>query len=430
MESIVSLVNYKNSPESLKYAIELCNGFQELQIDSSILIKPNFVTWNNEFDLPPYGVYTTTQLVEDLVIILKEFGCHNITVAEGAVTMSGHSDTPNVFKGLGYEKLAQKYDIKLLDLNNSESEKIKVNDKISYNISKDALESDFFINFPVLKTHSQTKVSLAIKNLKGCLKTSSKKFCHHPVLSLEYCFQFLPDYIKPSLNIIDGIYALERGPLHFGRAYRKGIIIASKDIFAADIVAAKSMGYNPEDINHFKYYAERHNYSMNINDYKIIGESLEEHIDLLKWDWDWTKDNIGPKIFEKLGVSGVSVPKYDESLCSGCSPISNMTNIYLLSAFKEQPFPSIEILNGKRMQARTGYENTILLGNCVIRANENNSNIKNAIKVKGCPPSERKLVDTLKKIGIPVQDNAYQEYLMNLSKKYEGKPEFDKNFFL
>lgn len=428
-QPVVSIVKYENSIDSLKKAIDLCNGFKELKPDLRILIKPNILTWNEGTSLPPYGVFTTTRLVEDLIILLKEYGCSKITVGEGAVAMSGQSDTPAVFKALGYEKLAEKYGIKLIDLNESPTKSIKVNDEITYNIASDALDTDFFINFPVLKTHSQTKVSLAIKNLKGCLKTSSKKMCHHPKLNLEYCFQFLPDYIKPKLNIIDGIYALERGPLYWGTAYRKNLIIASTDILGIDIVSAKLIGYNASEIRHIKEYSQRLNKSIDLKDYVIRGESIESNISPLKWDWAWTKDNTGPGVFEKMGIKGLAIQKYDETLCSGCSPISNMTNIYILSAFKGQTFPSVEIVNGKRALARSGYDKTILLGNCIIKANEHNSNIKHAIKVKGCPPSEQDLISSLKTVGIDVNDKAYMDYVETQSKKYDGKPEFNWDFY-
>ena len=168
--------------------------------------------------------------------------------------------------------------------------------------------------------------------------------------------------MKPSLTIVDGIYALERGALHFGNAFRKDIIIASRDILAADMVAAKTMGFNPQDIIHFVEYGKRHNKSLDLNDYAIKGAVLENHVKPLKWDWGWTKDNTGPSIFEKFGISGTAVPKYDETLCSGCSPFANMVNILVLSAFQGQPLPRVEILNGKKMQARPGYDKTVLIG--------------------------------------------------------------------
>jgi Ni,Fe-hydrogenase III small subunit len=291
------------------------------------------------------------------------------------------------------------------------------------------VESDFLINVPVLKTHAQTKVSLGLKNLKGCLKTSSKKLCHHVGLGLENCFTFVADYAKPALTIVDGIYALERGALHFGNAFRKDIIVASRDILAADMVAAKTIGFNPEDIPHFVGYGTRHNMSLTLSDYEIRGEALENHVKPLKWDWGWTQDNTGPSVFEKFGVTGTAVPKYDETLCSGCSPFANMVNILVLSAFKGDPLPKVEILNGKKMQARPGYENTILIGNCIIAANKENENIRKAINVTGCPPSPDDVIAALRETGINIHEGTYWTYLKQQAEKYDNQEAYSWDFY-
>lgn len=107
------------------------------------------------------------------------------------------------------------------------------------------------------------------------------------------------------------------------------------------------MGYSGSDIRHFLNYGKRHGKSTSIEDYTIVGENIDDHVKPLKWDWTWTEDNTGPGIFAKLGITGTALPKYDETLCSGCSPIANLSSILVLSAFKGEPLPKVEILNGK-----------------------------------------------------------------------------------
>jgi Ni,Fe-hydrogenase III small subunit len=333
------------------------------------------------------------------------------------------------YAGLGYQSLVKKYGIRLIDFNAGKFVNIKVQEELTFHIAKEAVESDFLINFPVLKTHAQSKVSLGLKNLKGCLKTSSKKLCHHTNLGLEYCFSFVADCVKPALTIVDGIYALERGALHFGNAFRKDIIIASRDTLAADMVAAKTMGFDSQDITHFVEYGKRHNTSLNLQDYEIRGEELENHIKPLKWDWGWTKENTGPAIFEKFGVTGTAVPKYDETLCSGCSPFANMVNILVLSALEGKPLPRIEILNGKRMQARPGYDTTVLIGNCIIKANRENVNIRKAIEVKGCPPDPTDVISALREAALHVSESAYWGYMKQQGEKYDNQDGYSWDFY-
>ena len=429
MKPLVSLVQYTGSPDSLKETIELCSGFEKLDKNAGVLIKPNLVTWDNQYTIAPFGVFTTTRLVEDLVIMLKDYGVRDISIGEGSVEFQKGTGTMDAYTGLGYNKLIKKYGIKLVDFNVSESVIMKVQDGLTLHCAKEAVESDFLINFPVLKTHAQSKVSLGLKNLKGCLKTSSKKLCHHTNLGLEYCFTFVADCVKPALTIVDGIYALERGALHFGNAFRKDVIIASRDILAADMVAAKTMGFDPQDIVHFIEYGKRNNKSLNLGDYEVVGEALADHVKPLKWDWGWTKDNTGPSIFEKFGVSGTAVPKYDETLCSGCSPFANMVNILVLSAFKGQPLPRVEILNGKKMQARPGYDKTVLLGNCIIKANKENINIRKSIKVTGCPPNPTDVIAALREAELDINERAYWGYLRQQGEKYDNQDGYSWDFY-
>ncbi len=422
-------MKYAASPDSLRRTIELCDGFRHLNPSDRVLIKPNLVAWDDRFSIAPFGVYTTTRLIEDMIICLKDLGCNRITIGEGSVQLRKGMGTMQAFEGLGYKVLAKRYGVDLVDFNDSKTEKFIFHDDMSLHIAKEAVEQDFFINFPVLKTHGQTKVSLGLKNLKGCLKRSSKKRCHHTELDLEYCFSFIADFIKPSLTVVDGIFALERGALHFGTAFRKDIIIASTDVLGADLAAAFTMGYRGEEIAHFGHYANRHAKSLSIDDYSIVGEPLADHVKPLKWDWTWTADNTGPGVFQKMGVTGVALPKYDDSLCSGCSPIANLSNILVLSAFKGTPLPKVEILNGKKMQARPGYEKTVLLGNCMIKANKDNPHIREAVAVTGCPPAEEDVVDALKAVGMEVNILAYYGYMKQQAEKYEGKDLYEKRFF-
>jgi len=429
MNPIISLTQYSQSPDSMKTAIELCGGFKNLKPSDKVMIKPNLVAWDDQFPIAPFGVYTTTRLMEDLIICLKEFGCSRIFIGEGSVQLKKGPGTMAAFEGLGYKALEKRYGICLVDFNESKAEKFKYHGEAELHIAKEAVDADFFINFPVLKTHGQTRVSLGIKNLKGCLKTQSKRHCHDPESDLEFAFSHIADFVKPALTIVDGIYALEKGALHFGNAYRKNIIIASTDVLGADLTAAKLMGYSGEEIKHFRNYARRHDKSLSMSDYEIKGENINDHIQPLKWDWAWTDDNTGPGIFAKLGIKGAALPKYDETLCSGCSPIANMSNILVISAFKGQPLPAVEILNGKKMQARPGYEKTVLLGNCMIKANKGNPNINEAVEVKGCPPSEDDVVSALKSVGLDVNILAYHGYMKQQSEKYNGKEGYDRLFF-
>ena len=197
----------------------------------------------------------------------------------------------------------------------------------------------------------------------------------------------------------------------------------------ADLAGANIIGYEADQIRHLTEDATRSNCSLILNDYEILGEAIEQHITPLKWDWEWNAANTGPLAFDKLGIQNIALPKYDEPLCSGCSPLSNMLNILVLSALKDSPLPHFEVLNGKKMQGRPGYDQTILLGNCIIAANKGNPAINKAVKVAGCPPEEKVVLEALRTAGLNFDPNAYTKYLQKQALKYTQKPEFDFGFF-
>jgi hypothetical protein len=60
-----------------------------------VFVKPNIVFWTRAVPFPKWGVITTTRVVEDMIVLLKERGIDDITIGEGMVTMTpGDLETP------------------------------------------------------------------------------------------------------------------------------------------------------------------------------------------------------------------------------------------------------------------------------------------------------------------------------------------------
>ena len=79
----VSIVRYKENHETIRNALELCGGFKDLKANDKVLIKPNIVMASRRKKIPLYGVVTTTRVIEDIIILLREYGCNDITIGEG-----------------------------------------------------------------------------------------------------------------------------------------------------------------------------------------------------------------------------------------------------------------------------------------------------------------------------------------------------------
>ena len=84
----VAIVHYQKPLESVRRAVELCNGLDHMPSGARVFIKPNIVFWTRAVPFPKWGVITTTRVVEDVILLLKERGIDDITVGEGTVTWS------------------------------------------------------------------------------------------------------------------------------------------------------------------------------------------------------------------------------------------------------------------------------------------------------------------------------------------------------
>ncbi|MHB8157153.1 MAG: DUF362 domain-containing protein [Desulfocucumaceae bacterium] len=424
---IVAVVAYNDPYKTLREALELCEGLKGMVSSDKILIKPNLVSWDFDLPFPPYGVVVTSTVMSALVRILYEEGFRNITIGE-APLMVPKTVGRAMFKVLGYEKLQETYGVELVDFNEEKFDEVDFGG-FKLSIARRALEADKIINLPVLKTHNQCKVSLGIKNLKGCLNRKSKMFCHGMDADLNHLFPHIIEKLPVALTIIDGVYTLAKGPGHTGNAYRKNLIVASKDPLACDVVGAEIMGYKASEVEHLKFFVERHGGGTDLSGIEVKGEDLEKHRSYVDYDWEWTPENTGPKGFAKRGISGLAVRKYDSSLCTGCSMMYNPMLIMFMSAFTGQPFPNLEVLSGKRQVASPGFDNTLLFGKCACDLNKDNPNIKKALAVKKCPPEMEDMVEALKEADINCDFNQYVAYRHYIFSRYKKEDGFDMELF-
>jgi len=433
----VGLVNYTTPYESLKQAINLAGGIEEISENAKVFIKPNFVVWFDGIPFPKYGVLTTARMIEDLVILLNEHGITNLTLIEGVVKEDESSDSllNLATKAMGLDSLSKKYGLKMIDVHDSNVTKIEIDD-IKLSVNSDILNADHIINMPVLKTHTQCKVSLGIKNLKGLININSRKQCHSPdqKINLDYHVSKFASILSPTLNIIDGIYSLECGPSIYGQAHRSNLIIASKDMISADKVGATILGYPPESVPHISIAMSNHKRVIDLSDLDIKGDVvIDEAIKPLRHIPEHSDSEDMPQLFEAFGVKGIRLPEVDSTLCTYCVPFfAYATAGIVMSPSESKVFDDIEILSGKKLKPSGNHKHTLLLGQCQVKLNRNNPNIKDCVMVKGCPPKKSEFINAFNKLGIKLPDNPI-EWMNNLPSffmaQYNDKPEFEESFY-
>jgi uncharacterized protein (DUF362 family) len=425
----VALKRYESSPDSLRELVRLCDGFDGMRSDLNVLIKPNLMALDDRYPMSLYGVFTTTRLVHDMVILLKEYGMEKISIGEGSTRGKHYGvSTHGIYEYLGYPVLAKRYGVELLDLFKGPFQRVDF-DGFQLEVAQAAMEADFLINMPALKTHNQAVLSLGLKNLKGCLSLKSRKFCHGSDESLDHHLALLADKIRPSLTVLDGIYGLEKGPFYLGKAVRMNALVASQDPLAVDAVGAALACIDPSRVAYIQEYADRHGRQLRLDSFDLRGTPLQELKTILKWDNTWREDNTGPKAWDRMGMSGISLPKYDKTVCTGCSGLYGPILGMLMASYKGTPFDEIEILTGKSMKPSGEARKTLLLGNCMIKKNRKDPSIKQAVLVKGCPPSFEELHDGMAECGFETNLDAYKMFRDSLMERYKGKEEFDETLF-
>lgn len=389
----VSIMRFDGTLDSLRKAIDLCHGFEKLDRNSPVLIKPNNCFRHSI--MPPYGMVTTTRIVEGIVQLLLEHGCKDVSIGEGAIINIFDELEPYTkrgFAGTGIARMAAKYGVRLIDFNEGPFRELNLGG-LKVEVAKAALKTEFLINVPVLKTHFQTGVSLGFKNLKGCLGPGSKKR-FHTSKRLDTMICLLNEVIRSDLVIIDGIYMLEKGPETLaGTAYRKDLIIAGRDVFESDVVGATILGVDPAQVGYLKAFAERHGRSLDVGDIQIEGESLESVKEQL--DWRFEPDR---QLLSRTGTTGLCAPHPGQTLCSACGATLALALSMLGKDNPGTDFGGAELYYGLGSDLGSlgrGTERSpkkvFLYGNCAIRINRKAEaalrDQVRIIKMDGCPPT-------------------------------------------
>lgn len=231
-----------------------------------LLVKVNLTHRGNRFD----GVATDPTVVEAIHNVLSD-RFEEIVIAESDATSL---DALGAAKSSGLLLTCQRLGLNFVNLS---KEKDRVRLKVpkphrvsEFEVPKVVLDS-VVVSAAKMKTHSDTTVTLSIKNLFGLLPERFKAKYH--ILGISQVLADLFQVVKPALSIVEGFSAMEgAGPIG-GNVIAVDTIISASDALAADWVTAMVMGFDPRLIYHLAECAKMAPES--IEEMKILGESLE-----------------------------------------------------------------------------------------------------------------------------------------------------------
>ena len=228
-------------------AYELCTraGLKEMiragcpGRDPLIALKPNLVG-----PIPAEeGATTHPEIVEGVVSYLKDSGFSNLSVMESSWVGDKTTDALLV---TGFGDLCKRLGVPFYDLQSDKGIPVDCAG-MRINICAKVLKVDYLINLPVMKGHCQTRMTCALKNLKGCIPASEKRRFHrmglhepigHLGAGLKQDF-ILADAICPDLTFEDG-----GNPVPMDR------MLCAVDPVLLDAYACSLMGPDRDHIGH------------------------------------------------------------------------------------------------------------------------------------------------------------------------------------
>jgi len=214
-----------------------------------VVIKPNMV--DVSADRP---IHTDPRLVEALVLHLGDLGAQEIVLAEGT---SHNRDSEWLFRRSGYEALARRRGVRLVDLNYDELTPVKcVNPRATLlkemSLPRTIATADLIISAPKMKTHKLAGITLSMKNMFGILPGMvygwPKNILHWNGIPLSICE--INGTVKTHYTVVDGVVGMEgHGPI-MGTAKKVGILILGDNALAVDATAARVMGIDPARVDY------------------------------------------------------------------------------------------------------------------------------------------------------------------------------------
>ncbi len=256
-----------------------------------VILKPNLVNINVQL------AATHADTLEGILEFLKSINkISNVVIAESAAngpTLDGYSN-------FGYFRLATKYNVKLVDLDQEPFDTIYVFDEKDFKphairMSHMMLDPDsYIVSVARMKTHDRVFATLSLKNIvfgspikdMGFTFSASRKkgtITDKPIMhgsgfrGINYNLYSMSRQLHPHLSVIDGFEGMEGNGPNSGTPVDHRVCIASTDWYAADRVGIELMGIDFNTVGYLNFCSQTGMGTPDISGINIIGESIDAH---------------------------------------------------------------------------------------------------------------------------------------------------------
>lgn len=319
-------------------------------------IKPNLVSPSEA----SWGATTHPEIAAGIIEYLQEHGFSEIVMLEGSWVGDKTEESCEV---CGYTALSEKYNVPFIDTQKDRGVPRDCGG-MQLKICESVQNIDFLINVPVLKGHCQTKITCALKNMKGLIPNTEKRRFHS--LGLHQPIAHLNAGICQNFIVVDNIC----GDLDFedgGNPVVMNRIWAGMDPVLVDACVCRMMHYDVDEVPYIRMAAELG-----------VGCADSEQAEIIYLD-----EKSDRQIPKSRKVVELQDAVEEVESCSACYGYL----IPALEILKEEGL--FEKLNTKICigQGWRKKEGTLGIGNCTRCFTHS---------LEGCPPTENQIYEFLK----------------------------------
>ena len=221
---------------------------QDLKPGMKVVLKLNLLTGR----APEYCVTTHPSVVRAVALYLREHGVTDITAADSP----GGPFTPEALMFIyRASRLLPLEEEGLLTLNRDVTwTTVSCPEGFvnrNFNRISVVANADYVINLAKMKTHAMVRFTCGIKNNFGTIPGLQKPEMHYRFPTLQdfsHMLVELAQSVAPAVTLIDAIDGMEGDGPHGGTPRHVGLLMASRDVFTQDYVAAQTAGIDPMSV--------------------------------------------------------------------------------------------------------------------------------------------------------------------------------------
>ena len=232
----------------------------------TVWIKPN-IGWNRR---PELAANTNPDVVGALVRMCLDAGAKTVKVGD-------HPCHParQAYRNSGIAKAVEAAGGRMVYLDEKRFKDMPLGGEFlkEWPVYLEVAEADLVINVPILKHHSLTGCSMAMKNYMGVIG-GNRSTWHQ---NMDACLADITRFMKPRVTVLDAVRVLtDHGPQGGDPddVEVRGIVAAGTDIVAIDAFGATLLGHRPEDIGHIAGAAKRGLGTLDFDSLKPVEKTL------------------------------------------------------------------------------------------------------------------------------------------------------------